>query len=87
MKTDNDFGFSIVNEAELRKYEEELKKELSSTKSEINIKLEAFRSMIMPLLENLKKDSDKHYIYWPNRVDKINEFIKKIDSFVKDSSK
>jgi hypothetical protein len=34
---------------------------------------------IRPLLENLAKDSDKEYIYWPNRVEIINKKIEELD--------
>lgn len=36
---------------------------------------------ILPLLENLKKNPEKDYIYWPNRTGKVEEFelyLKKI---------
>ena len=31
-------------------------------------------SSILPLLEQLKKNPEKEYIYWPNRVEKIEQF-------------
>ena len=36
-------------------------------------------NMIMPLLNNLKKNPDKPNIVWPDRQKKIDEFIKKLD--------
>lgn len=100
---DDDFGFSLVDEAELRKYEEELKERLA--KQELNAaqlrrqeqelkkaiateqltakqKLEGLKEVFLPLLNSLKKDSQKHYIFWPNRVEKIEAFIKKIDDYI-----
>lgn len=100
---DDDFGFSLVDEAELRKYEEELKERLA--KQELNAaqlrrqeqelkkaiateqltaqqKLEGLKEVFMPLLSSLKKDSQKHYIFWPNRAEKIEAFIKKIDDYI-----
>lgn len=41
-------------------------------------KLMDLEKMIVPLLVNLMKNSDKEYIYWPNRKDKIQEQIDKI---------
>jgi hypothetical protein len=39
--------------------------------------------MIMPLLKNLEKDADKNaYIHWPNRKEKIQQFIKKLDGLL-----
>ena len=88
-KIDNDFGFSLVSEAELKAHEEMLKKKVEEqsrvvkkTADEMQSKLETLRDMIMPLLNNLAKDPDKEYILWPNRADKIQAFIKKVNDFV-----
>lgn len=103
---EDDFGFSLVDEAELRKYEEELKKRLEN--EQINAqqlrkheeelkqriateqltaqqKLEGLKDLFMPLLNNLRKDKDKHYIFWPNRVEKIDAFIRKIDQYIENN--
>jgi len=89
MATDNDFGFSLVSEAELKAHEEMLKKKVeeqskvvAKATTEAQTKLETLRDMIMPLLNNLAKDPDKEYILWPNRADKIQAFIKKVNDFV-----
>lgn len=86
---ENAFGFTIVSEEELKKHEEYLRKKVEEqsiivqkTSTELTDKLHAMRNMIMPLLVNLAKDPDKSYIFWPNRVEKINEFIQKIDKFI-----
>jgi len=42
-------------------------------------KAQQMYDMIMPLLNNLKKNPDKPNIVWPNREKKIDEFIKKLD--------
>ena len=67
-KSDFDFGFSTHTEQELTVENKE--------------KLLGLRAMIMPLLNNLMKDSDKDVIRWPNRKQKIEEFIKKIDDYI-----
>ena len=36
--------------------------------------------MIMPLLNNLKKNPDKPNIVWPDRQKKIDEFISKLEA-------
>lgn len=41
-------------------------------------KLKEVESMIMPLLLNLKKNPDKAYIHWPNRVAVIDKQIERI---------
>jgi hypothetical protein len=86
---DDDFGFSLVSEQELKAHEEMLKKKVeeqskvvAKATTEAQTKLETLRDMIMPLLNNLAKDPDHQYIYWPNRAEKINQFIIKINNFV-----
>jgi len=41
--------------------------------------------MVMPLLNNLAKDADKDYIYWPGRQKKMADFIKKVESLINDN--
>jgi hypothetical protein len=64
---DDDFGFSLVSEDEL--------------KSNDN-KLEEVRALIMPLLKNLMANPEKDYIYWPNRTEKIKQFIRRLDDCI-----
>jgi len=54
--------------------------EKTTTATEVIKKLDDF---VRPLLENLAKDSDKDYIYWPNRVDIINTKLKELDDIQK----
>lgn len=89
MDFDNDFGFSLVSEKELKAHEEALKKKVeeqtkvvAQTTAQMQDKLHGLRDMIMPLLNNLAKDPDKTYILWPDRAKKIQAFIKKVDEFV-----
>ena len=86
---DNDFGFSLVSEAELKKHEEMLKKKVEEqskivvkTAIDNQAKLQGLVDMIMPLLNNLAKDPEKEYILWPNRAEKIQIFIKKVKDYV-----
>jgi hypothetical protein len=86
---EDDFGFSLVSEQELKAHEELLKKKVEEqskivvkTAIDNQAKLEGLRDMIMPLLNNLAKDPDKEYILWPDRSAKIQSFIKKIDDYV-----
>ena len=89
---DDDFGFSLVSEAELKVHEEMLKKQVAEqsrvvertaqTATDMQNKLDGLRSMIMPLLINLQKDPEKTYIFWPERSAKIQAFIKKVNSYV-----
>jgi hypothetical protein len=98
MNSDDDFGFSLVSEKELKAHEEMLKKkveeqskvvqqsaiDLQETAEQSQQKLYDLRNMIMPLLKNLAADPSKEYILWPERATKIQAFIKKIDDFVTD---
>lgn len=68
---DDDFGFSLVSEDEL-----------NAGVLDATDKLHGLKKMIMPLLNNLMKNPDKEYIYWPDRVKKIQAFIKKMDAYV-----
>jgi hypothetical protein len=96
--TDDDFGFSLVSEQELKAHEEQLKKkveeqskvvqqttkQLEESSIQLQSKIMGLRNMIMPLLINLSKDPDKTYILWPDRAEKIQAFIKKIDDYIKE---
>ena len=67
-----DFGFTLVDEAEL----DVAKEVASSTASASNTqdKLDKLYNAITPLLNNLKANPEKEYIKWPNRVDKVEAF-------------
>ena len=75
----NDFGFTAVDADELASIDTKIV-EKTTTASAVIEKLDDF---IRPLLENLAKDSDKDYIYWPNRVDIINKKIHELDQIQK----
>lgn len=81
-KADFDFGFSTVSEAELKANEHFLQDAVTQTAqlhSDAEERFEKLYKLIMPLLNNLKANPEKDYILWPNRVEKIDEFIEKID--------
>lgn len=64
---DDDFGFTAISEDEL------------PIVNKTADRVEAICKLIMPLLKNLMKDSDKEIIKWPNRKPKLEELIKKIE--------
>lgn len=72
MSDEWDFGFTS---------EEEIKE---VTTAEVGNKLFEMKNMIMPLLNNLKKNPDKDVIKWEGkqRVKQIDAFIKKLEDFV-----
>jgi hypothetical protein len=69
LNEEDDFGFTMITADDL-------------AAPEAQVKLEMLRDMIMPLLNNLKKDGHKDVIHWPNRVEKIDAFIQKINKLV-----
>ena len=80
---DWDFGFALVSEEELRSLEIELaakNKEITIESDQYKGKYDALYTMIMVLMRNLSAEPDKSYIFWPNRIEKVNEFIAKINS-------
>jgi len=79
-----DFGFSVVSDAELSKDKEA---ELARKNTFINEKLLGMYNMIMPLLNNLKSNPEKDYIHWPNRKQKIDEFITSLNIYMHNNKK
>jgi hypothetical protein len=86
---DFDFGFSAVSEDDLKALERQLQAQVEQKDAALELtaksyeeKLNTLYKMVLPLLKNLAKDSDKDYIYWPDRQKKMTEFIKKIDTLM-----
>ena len=75
----NDFGFTAMDADELASVDTKIVEKTTSATEVIN-KMDNF---IRPLLENLAKDSDKDYIYWPNRVEIINKKINELNEIQK----
>lgn len=84
MKED-DFGFTLVDEAEIRKYEEELKQQITAEQMSAKEKLEGLKDLFMPLLNRLSRDPERHYIFWPNRVEKIEAFVKTLEKYIEEN--
>ena len=63
-----DFGFSFADDEEVA----------APQQTECMAKLKALEDLILPLLNNLKKNPDKPYIKWENRVPVIDSQIEKI---------
>ena len=72
----NDFGFTAMDADELASVDTKIV-EKTTTATEVIEKLDNF---IRPLLENLAKDSDKDYIYWPNRSEILFKKLKELDT-------
>ena len=82
---DFDFGVTAVDENELEAVQS-VKTEASTasaTAQELEDKLNKLYNSILPLLTNLKKNPEKEYILWPNRVEKIEQFEDLITEIIK----
>ena len=84
---DFDFGFSIVDEKELEavtKVESKLKEASGSTEAaaaeveNIQAKMDKMYNAVIPLLNNLQKNPEKEYIFWPGRHTKVEQFRDKL---------
>ena len=71
-----DFGFTAVDEEELEAVQKVTKKaEASQTAApSVQDKLDKLYNAIVPLLNNLKKNPEKEYILWPDRLTKVEAF-------------
>lgn len=67
-----DFGFTAVNEDEL----EAVQKLTASAEEATTLeeRVNKLYNSILPLLNQLKTNPSKEYIYWPNRLEKIEQF-------------
>ena len=60
------------------------KAEASKTEaSSAQTKLDKLYNAITPLLNNLKKNPEKEYILWPNRLEKVEQFEDHIQKIYK----
>ena len=71
-----DFGFTAVDEDELASVEisKKIAEESSAVADDVQARLDKLYNAITPLLNNLKRNPEKEYILWPDRVSKIEEF-------------
>jgi len=79
--SDFDFGFTAVSEDELdavQKVQSDLT-DLNHTAEDAQEKLNKLYNHFKPLLNNLQKNPEKDYIFWPNRNAKLEEFSDLID--------
>ena len=73
---DFDFGFTAVDENELEIAQRAEKS--TTTAVATQAKLDELYNAIQPLLTNLKKNPEKEYILWPNRIEKVDQFEDKL---------
>lgn len=75
----NDFGFTAMDADELASVDTKI---VEKTTSAVEV-IEAMDNFIRPLLENLMKDSDKDYIYWPNRAEILQKKLEELNDLQK----
>ena len=80
-----DFGFTAVDEDELQAVQQTAAlasdaEQLATTTQE---RLDQLYNAVIPLLNNLKKNPEKDYILWPNRLEKVEEFESHLQSIYK----
>ena len=71
-----DFGFTAVDEEELQSVQaaSSAAKAIEEEYKSAQERLDSLYNAITPLLNNLKKNPEKEYILWPNRLQKVEEF-------------
>ena len=71
-----DFGFTAVDESELEavKQAKDTAEKMAVGVDATQDKIDKLYNAIQPLLTNLKKNPEKAYILWPNRVEKVDQF-------------
>jgi len=74
--SDFDFGFTAVDENELEAVQQLAQTATSSSEEvqKLQGKVKKLHDAVIPLLNNLKANPEKDYIYWPNRTLKIDQF-------------
>ena len=80
MAGDFDFGFTAMDAEELEAVQEKVQEvaKVSAVSKATADKIDSLYNMIIPLLNNLQKNPEKEYIYWPNRLEKVEEFRDKL---------
>jgi|TARA_B000000557_G_C20797157_1_gene453769 hypothetical protein len=80
-----DFGFTAVDETELEAVQKISQKNDEAVTAAMSTqeKLDGLYNAIIPLLNNLKKNPEKEYILWPNRLEKVEEFETKLTEIYK----
>ena len=77
-----DFGFTAVDEDELQAVQQTaaLASDAEQNAQTTQEKLDKLYNSIIPLLTNLKKNPEKEYILWPNRLAKVEEFESRLQA-------
>lgn len=71
-----DFGFTAVDEEDLQTVQAvtSAAKAVEQEAKDVQDRLDRLYNAITPLLNNLKKNPEKEYILWPDRLRKVEQF-------------
>jgi uncharacterized protein Yka (UPF0111/DUF47 family) len=71
-----DFGFTAVDEEELQTVQAvtSAARAIEQEAKDAQDRLDRLYNAIIPLLNNLKKNPEKEYILWPDRLRKVEQF-------------
>tara|TARA_B100000131_G_scaffold291803_1_gene305664 strand:- start:2228 stop:2491 length:264 start_codon:yes stop_codon:yes gene_type:complete len=71
-----DFGFTAVDENELEAVQKATTAatQIADTATTTQDRLDKLYNAMTPLLNNLKKNPEKEYILWPDRLAKVEAF-------------
>jgi len=71
-----DFGFTAVDESELETVQAlaASAKDNETAVTTTQERLDNLYNAVVPLLNNLKKNPEKEYILWPDRLAKVEQF-------------
>ena len=80
---DFDFGFTAVDADELEVVQQAKEQvETTSASAQQNAaKAQLIYDAVVPLLNNLKANPEKDYIYWPNRLERVEKFEKDVKAW------
>ena len=77
---DFDFGFTAVDadELEVVRDAKSQTEQLTSSVEDLSERAELMYKAVVPLINNLKANPEKDYIYWPDRYEKLDAFADKL---------
>ena len=80
-----DFGFTAVDEEELQAVQktQQVAEDAKLASASYQDRLDRLYNAITPLLNNLKKNPEKEYILWPDRLSKVEAFETHLQSIYK----
>ena len=78
IQDDQNYRHELLVTSESAQQIQKIESEKDRLQAELSEKVEDLEKIIMPLLVNLLKTSDKEYIYWPKRKDTVQDQIDRV---------